>query len=278
MMEVRLASAGAPDRPTNEDYAFAVGDLVGVLDGVTEPSGLDTGCVHDPAWYVRHLAGSLAQAYSTEPDAQLDHLLATAITAVRADHGGSCDLGNPATPAATVCLLRHRAGECQYLVLCDATLVLDFTDRLEATTDGRFRAIVAGIRAEALVPGGAGSAEQAVRVEQMTPAKYQCVNQPGGYWIAAAEPRAAYEAVTGSAMVTGVDRLRRALLLTDGASCAVDEYGLFDWRAALDLVADDGPASLIQRVREAESADDAGLAVRRYKRHDDASAVLCTFD
>jgi hypothetical protein len=52
MMEVRLARVAAPDR-ANEDYALAVGDLVAVFDGVTLREGIDSGCVHGPAWYVR---------------------------------------------------------------------------------------------------------------------------------------------------------------------------------------------------------------------------------
>ena len=50
VMEVRLASVGAPDRAANEDFGFALPALVGVFDAVTAPAGLDTGCVHGPAW------------------------------------------------------------------------------------------------------------------------------------------------------------------------------------------------------------------------------------
>lgn len=56
MREVRLASEPAPGREANEDIAFVVGDLVGVLDGVTRTEGLDDGCCHGPAWYVQRLA------------------------------------------------------------------------------------------------------------------------------------------------------------------------------------------------------------------------------
>jgi hypothetical protein len=277
-MKVRLASAAAPDRPTNEDHAFAVGNLVGVLDGVTQPPGMDTGCIHDPAWYVQHLAAHLAQGHTADPHAKLSHLLATAIEAVRDDHGGSCDLSNPATPAATVCLLRCDDDEYEYLMLSDATLVLDYGDHLEMKTDGRFRALVARIRTVALVPGGLSSDEPGVPRNQVTTSKYQYLNQQGGYWIAAADPRAAHEAVTGSVAITGPGRPRRALLLTDGASSAVDEYGLFGWPTALNVAAEQGPDRFIERVRAAELGDSSGLAVPRFKRHDDASLALCTFD
>ncbi|GAB1689713.1 hypothetical protein [Krasilnikovia sp. M28-CT-15] len=67
-------------------------------------------------------------------------------------------------------------------------------------------------------------------------------------------------------------------MLTDGASAAVDQYQLLDWRGLLDVLTDHGPHELIRRVREAETADGDGHARRRYKRHDDASAALCLFE
>jgi hypothetical protein len=66
--------------------------------------------------------------------------------------------------------------------------------------------------------------------------------------------------------------------LTDGAWCAIEPFGLFDWAGALDLLAEYGPAELIRRVRAAECADRDGTAQPRYKRHDDATAAICIFD
>jgi len=97
--------------------------------------------------------------------------------------------------------------------------------------------------------------------------------QPG-YWIAAAEPLAAYEAVFRSYPLG----LRRAALLTDGASSAVEDYGLVDWLGLLDLLDTYGPQHLIALVRQAEREDPDGSRRPRYKVHDDATAVICRFD
>jgi hypothetical protein len=275
MMEVRLATVAAPGR-ANEDYALTVGDLVAVFDGVTQPEGLANGCEHGPAWYVRRLAARLCAAYAAAPTVGLSHLLAEAIEAVRGDHGGGCDLSHPGTPAATVCALKVDGDQAEYLALCDSPLVLEQGTEVTVITDVRFQTAIAQIRERTLIPGGAGTAGQTDRIRESTPEKYQYINRPGGYWIAAADPRAAFEAVTGDVPLRGPDRLRRAALLTDGASCAVD-YGLFDWPALLDIVTQDGPAELICRVRAAESADPQGVAHVRYKRHDDATVAACLF-
>ncbi|HWH01843.1 MAG TPA: hypothetical protein VNV66_21590 [Pilimelia sp.] len=298
-MRVRMASVAAPGRPENEDRALRAGPLVGVLDGVTAPTGLDTGCGHGPAWYVRRLAARLAEAVRSAPDDPLAELLAAAIRAVRGDHGDSCDLEHPGTPAATVGLLRRRpdgatgagrralphrtrrpgAAHLDYLILCDTTLVLEQGGEVRALTDARFDAAVAEIRAAALAGAAPlGSPEHAARLRAAVAAQRRLTNRPHGYWIAAADPAAAHHAITGVAPLTGPARVRRAALLTDGAACAVDSYGLLDWRALLDVLSSQGPRALIRMVRRAERADRDGRARPRYKRHDDATAVVCTFE
>jgi hypothetical protein len=118
-MEVRLATEAAPGRPANEDATLAVGSLVAVFDGVTQPAGIDVGCQHGPAWYVRQLVARLTAAYTAAPAETLPALLASAIEAVRADHGGGCDLGHPGTPAASVAMLRDLGGQVDYLLLTE---------------------------------------------------------------------------------------------------------------------------------------------------------------
>jgi hypothetical protein len=277
VMEVRLASVAAPDRP-NEDLAFAYGGLVGVLDGVTQDPGLDSGCRHDPAWYVWRLAAHLGRASADAPTASLAQLLAAAIDGVRGDHSGGCNLECPRTPASTVCLLRAAGDSLEYLVLGDSPLVLDRDgDGIEVIADERFAQTIARIREAALAPSGPRSAGLAAPASQHTPGKYRYTNQPGGYWIAAADPRAAYEAVTGTLPLRGLGRVHRAVLLTDGASRAVEQFGLLDWPGLLDLLTVHGPAELIRQVRQAELADPEHIQPH-HKRHDDATAALCLFN
>ncbi|HEX6968824.1 MAG TPA: hypothetical protein VF174_08460 [Micromonosporaceae bacterium] len=272
-MIVRLATEAAPGRAENEDNAFHAGRLVGVLDGVTEPVGVDTGCVHSPAWYVHRLTTHLADVAGRLGESLAD-TLAEAIRRVRADHGGRCDLTNPATPAATVCLIRVHHDRFDYLILSDSHLVTEIGGRVQAFTDPRFQIAVTRLRSELLVPG---SAEGDVERRELTLHKYRLTNRPGGYWVAAATPQAARHAITGSLPLTGPDRVRRAALLTDGAACAVTEYRLMTWAGLLDLLTDHGPHELIRRVRRAEDADPDRRAHPRFKRHDDATAVLCAF-
>ncbi len=272
-MRVRSASAPPPGRAVNEDVVFQFGPLVGVLDGATVPEGFDTGCVHGPQWYVRHLAARLGLAEAARPAATLVSNLAAAILAVRADHDGQCDLDHPGTPSSTVCLLRDGGDQVDYLVLCDSPLVLDTGGRVDVVVDDRLADAMADLRGTATALPG--SADRATRFRHAVMVQRERMNRTHGYWVAAADPDAAYHAVVGTLPLRGPDALRRAVLLTDGASAAVDEFGLFDWAGLLDVVTGEGPGGLIERVRVAEREHPDRL--RRHKAADDASAVHCEF-
>ncbi|RKN38906.1 hypothetical protein [Micromonospora endolithica] len=273
-MRVRSASAPAGDRTLNEDLVFQVGPLVGVLDGATVPEGFDTGCVHSPSWYVRHLAARLAVAEATRPAATLVSNLAAAILAVRADHGGGCDLAHPGALSSTVCLLRDGGDQVDWLVLCDSPLVLDTGDQVTVVTDDRLDAAMADLRATVEeIPVGAG--DPTTRFRHAVNLQRQRMNRTHGYWVAAADPDAAYHALTGTVPLRGPGALRRAALLSDGVSAVVDQFGLLDWAGLLDVATVEGPQALVGRVRAAER--DHADRLRRYKSADDASVVLCEF-
>jgi hypothetical protein len=262
----------------NEDFAIAVPGLAGVFDGASLPVGLDSGCMHGPAWYVRQLAARLTAAYVRAREAPLTQHLAEAIEQVRRDHDGRCDLDHPGTPASTVCLLKEVGDRLEYLVLCDSPLVVDRGGDVQVVTDDRFTRAVADVRATVLTGQAAiGSDEHAERVRYAVMQRRAMTNQANGYWIAAANPEAAYQAITGTLPLTGPDRVRRAALLTDGAACAVEQYQLFDWHGLLAVLTERGPQELISRVRAVERVDSDGRQRPRYKRHDDATAVLCLF-
>jgi hypothetical protein len=77
-------------------------------------------------------------------------------------------------------------------------------------------------------------------------------NSDDGYWVASSNPEAAEHALGGT-----VDRgeLRRAAVLSDGATRLADRFGLLDWAGLLDVLQRSGPASLIEQVRGAERSD-----------------------
>ncbi|WP_329518546.1 protein phosphatase 2C domain-containing protein [Spirillospora sp. NBC_01491] len=242
----------------NEDFVVAGPDWVVVLDGATARPGVDSGCRHDPAWLVRRLGGALAGRLAAgaagaagaggggEP---LSELLAGAIEMVCAAHAGTCDLDNPDSPSATVAMLRRRGDALDWLVLADSPVLVD-TGEVLVLRDGRVDRL----------PSYTVEAVRAAR------------NSPGGFWVASTRPEAAYEALGGALPLKEV---RRAAVLSDGASRLVERFAVLGWPDLLDLLDRDGPAEVIRRTREAEAAEEQ--AGERGKRYDDATAVMVRF-
>ncbi|RKN52251.1 hypothetical protein D7193_25950 [Micromonospora costi] len=261
-------SAGTPGRP-NEDFAGAVPGAVVLLDGAGIP-GTESICVHGVAWYTRRLGGALLGRLSRDDGQPLTAILATSIDEVTAEHKATCDVTHPASPQATVAIVRSYRGSLDHLVLADCTVVLDpvgggpqvVTDDREVTNRRicaePLRGIARGTPAYDRVRAACSEALRARR------------NQPGGYWIAKDDPHAAEESVTGS---RPLDDLTGVALLSNGASRIVSPYGLTDWPGVLELLDARGPAGVIRRVREAEAhpraAPDAPVP-------DDATVAHCT--
>jgi hypothetical protein len=203
---------GSPDAP-NEDWAgITVPGLAVVLDGLSAPDGTGTGCRHGTPWYVRQLGPRLL-ALASDPARSLADALAEAIRQVASLHPG-CDLTHPGTPSATMVLLRAHDEGADYLTLGDAVLLLDTTDGLKVVSDARINQL-AGKEREAANRVPTGSALKLRRRAQLTRALRRARNRPGGYWVAAADPQAASQAVTGS---LPTKTLHRAVLLSDGAT------------------------------------------------------------
>ncbi|MFD9944535.1 protein phosphatase 2C domain-containing protein [Nonomuraea sp. NPDC059023] len=267
-MRVTFATEAAPGRP-NEDFVAATPDAVVLLDGAGTPAGSDSGCSHGVAWYSRTLGSTLLTSMTQSGDA-LAGLLAEGIKSVASLHDGICDLSHPGSPSATVVMLRRTADAVEWLVLADSVLVLDVGEPM-VICDDREAQIGASHRAEMdALPSGTPEHTQAHRRYVETLRSYR--NRDGGFWVAAADPHAAGQALTGS---LPTDKVHAAALLSDGASRPVDRFAITTWRQTLDLLAEQGPQALLQQVRDTERSDPEGNRWPRGKAYDDATVAYC---
>ncbi len=261
-VRVRMASvaAGRPGRG-NEDFVGAVPTAVVLTDGAGGVSGAGSVCRHGVAWQASRLGGELLGLLSLHPDRSLPALLADAIERVADAHRTTCDLADPRSPWSTVAMLRLRAGRADHLVLGDSVLVLDRPGAPLVVTDPREEAISRPYTT-ALDATTNGSPEYDQLRREAVAAMRAHRNQPGGYWVAKDDPRAAAEALTGSCPLPD---LTGAALLSNGASRLVDLFHLAGWPEVLATLATSGPAEIIHRVRQAEAhqpvpPDDATIA------------------
>ncbi|AWK11366.1 hypothetical protein SSP531S_20390 [Streptomyces spongiicola] len=260
-MRFELASVpGTAERP-NEDWASLSlpatgqgGSLV-VLDGVTPPRGGD-GCVHGVPWFTSHLGGALLELSGSRRDMPLSEVLALSIRRTADTHRESCDLSHARTPQATVVAVRWDGESVEHLVLSDSTLLLESPNGVvHAVLDDRLDRIPREVLRSV-------SATDALR------------NQDGGFFTAAADPGVAARAVTGT---TPRGDVRAVAALTDGASRWTDLFSEGSWAELMGLLRKEGPHGLVGRVRALETADAGRGGGKRWKIHDDATAVYAEF-
>ncbi len=271
-MRAEMATAAGRIGQPNEDWVGATPTAIVLLDGLTAPRDLDSGCNHGVPWYVGRL-GSALLAQLADCTVGLKSCLASAIEEVAALHDRTCDLTSPGTPQSTVAVVRIRAHELEWLVLADSVIVLDTDGTLRVITDDRVERSAHAQRDEAL-RSPVGTTEHDQNVSRLVQVQRSLRNQPGGYWVAGADPTAASESLTGTAPLSKVSRVA---VLSDGAARLV-EFGLARWEQVLARLAEDGPQAVIEEVRRVEATDLRGERWPRYKASDDATAVHVQFD
>jgi len=247
-MRISYATESAPGH-VNEDYALCGNDWAAVLDGATAFPGVESGCVHDVPWLVRHLASGVSRRMLLD-SMPLPDVLAAAIEETREAHGPACDLANPDSPSSTISIVRVCGGTAEYLTLADSPIVVRGHDQaLTPVIDDRL----------AHLPGGRPYSRKLVRSLR---------NQPGGFWVASTSTEAAYRAITGSVPFEPGSEIG---IFTDGASRLVEFYG-YEWEHVFSVMETGGPGALLRLVRSAENEKPLGDA----KQHDDATAVFMT--
>ncbi|MGH3383255.1 MAG: protein phosphatase 2C domain-containing protein [Nocardioidaceae bacterium] len=262
-------SPGRPDR-ANEDYFGSTEDVAVLLDGAGTPDGVESGCTHGVAWFSHTLGKALLDITAQQPAVDLAIHVRHAIDYVAGQHRHTCDLRHPGSPSATVIVTRFVETELQYLVLADSVLLLDTSSGPVAITDDREAQVGQRLRQEMdRLPTSSDAHAEALAGYVRSLWSHR--NQPDGFWVASSEPRAADEALTAS---IGVEDVQSVALLSDGASRLVDRFHLSTWQQTIQLLGEQGPAALIQRVRQAERSDPDGTRWPRGKIHDDATAAI----
>lgn len=238
-----------------------------VLDGATSVAGDRS---HDPGWYAEQLARAIGE--TVPRGGPLADAVADAIRIVRDTHG----LTPESSPTSTVALARWSDDVVETYVLSDSYIVALRADGGETVrTDDRLDAVGASERAayRARLAAGRGyDVEHRELLLALQAEQARRRNQPGGYWIAGAEPEAAGQGITTVQERSGVAAL---LLASDGVDPERHPEAT-TWRGVHDEARRYGAARVLQDIHDAEATDPDGRHWPRSKRHDDKTLVAVT--
>ncbi|GAA4924887.1 hypothetical protein HD597_011365 [Nonomuraea thailandensis] len=255
------AAAGRAGR-ANEDFTGALPTAAVLVDGAGIP-GTESICRHGVAWYASRLGGDLLGLLSLPQDRSLRAVLAEAIEQVTDDHRETCDVTDRISPSAAVALLRLSGDLVEYLVLGDAYIVLDKAGGAPLVVSDPREVVIS----RSYEPALRAAAEDGDEYHRILSDLRSNRNQPGGFWVAKDDPRAADEAITGDCPISRLTHLG-AVLLSNGAGGIVDRFGLTDWPGVMAVLASSGPEEIIRRVRQAEA--------QHAVPPDDATITHCT--
>jgi hypothetical protein len=263
---MQVSTAQRPDVTSSDDRIFVAPDAVVMLDGVSAfvPTDVPT------AVYVDLLGSTLRDALADDPVVGLRNVLAVAIesTAQR------LDLARGAAPASTIAIARHRPDETiDVLVLGDtqvATPELTIRDNRLANIGARHLAA----HQQQLAAGGGYDEQHTATLRELQCEQLRYRNQPGGYWIAEADPDAAEQAFVVHMPAVSTPWL---VLATDGAYNSLAHLALDDWPQIAQLDSD-ALGDLLDNCHQWEACvDPGGVELPRAKRQEDKSlAVLLT--
>jgi hypothetical protein len=262
---MRIAAAQLPEPPRGADRVFVTDNAVVALDGASaiEPVSVS------PGVYADHLGAAIVAALAADPGAALTGVLAGAIGAVV----GKLGVAGDACPSSTVAMARVAGSRADLLALGDSFVFYDSGTGTGVLTDDRLAALCQPERRcyRDRLAAGRGyddTHRELLRALQREQRKHR--NRPGGYWIAEADPAAAWHARTRSVPVTAASW---AVLATDGAANTARHLGLDDWPA----LARSSPAALARFLARLhhweENTDPGGHHFPRAKRHDDKTIV-----
>jgi hypothetical protein len=259
----------------NEDSTANTPQVAVVVDGAGIPASLRSGCSHSVAWYSQALATTF-QVHLADPRVRMRDALRSAIAEVVARHEDTCDLA-AGSPSATVAAWRITGSDLEYLVLCDSSLFLSFTDgrNLEVTDDRLGQVIAPWVEAATAQPAPGGLS---ISRDELHAASRQAVellrNTAEGFWCCHNDPAAADEALQGSIPLAA---LRGAVLATDGATRGIHLLGTHTLEETIEAALSGTPDELLRQIRAAEDAQAQSLTLHAVKVHDDATLVSVKF-
>ena len=255
---VETAQRAAGPRPS-EDRIFTTPNAVIILDGATQAIKLE----RNGAWIAQELGQRLADGLLDDPECELPKLLEGCIAELVDTYG----LVPGQAPSTTVSIVRLANDRLDVMVLCDSpVIVLDADGQVHEIRDDRLDDVSRSIERP---PGRRDLTDPRwVKVVEDFEAHR---NQPGGFWVPSATPEAARYSIERSFDAGSVDT---AVLLTDGASAGVDDYGVpSTWSEGVEI-ANRSAEEFIALVQTTEASDPDCKRWPRTKRHDDKSIAV----
>jgi serine/threonine protein phosphatase PrpC len=258
-MKVNAAQLPGPDR--SQDRVFRTANAAIVLDGATAFTSVEL----DAGTYADTLGRHIATELRSNDRADLAEVVSNAIDIV----ARRFELRPGHSPSSTVTIVRIRDQHADLFVLGDSPIFYGTAQHPHVFADTRLADLdlpESRHYRDRLRDGCGYDDHHRTLLRRLQEHQRAWRNIDGGYWIAEADPAAAYHAITAT---LGVHDLSWAVLATDGITNPLTHLGRADW-ATLATKSDRQLATVLTAAHQWEREDDpTGTNFPRAKCHDD---------
>ena len=269
-----LSLAGDRAKQNDDAFGFANGSAW-VIDGATDLHDWPySGTASDAAWIAQGLNRHLVTSIDQGDEETLRSALRKAAQRLQALFGRFEDVGGMEpweSPISSVLAIGEDT---------DGVSGLDLGDSRVFALDANGAVFVAGGPDDAADEETALAAQQSDKekpllrrtetIEMLRRMRAE-LNQPGSRWTFCLDPACAEHA---RAFSWTLARPAHILLMTDGFSALVDRYRAYDAGGLVRATLDKGLHELGRELRAIENADTGGDKHPRFKKSDDATALL----
>lgn len=280
MMKLSCSSAATRlgDKPYNEDAFFLGETFCGIFDGatgLTEAAPVMTAYLSDAAWFVaeskRYLSVHLSDTTQT-----IQQLCQAAMAVCREQWQGT--LSADTIPSAGLALVRQNGTALECFCLGDVSLSVRLVSgAFFSFPESELSSLDHAALQEAITyrKNGHCWADAIVHIRPMLQKHRRMRNQPGGY--AALDLLGQWP--TARTATLPLAQVQSIFLCSDGFARLIDFSIAKDLSDLHRSVEAQGVEPLLSRLTKAQQADPDCLKVPRFKRMDDATAViLCPKD
>lgn len=278
MTNIKYDSICRAGKIVNEDILYTSESMGWVLDAATGLAGKNlTSGETDGAWFVKQWDEYLKKNIENL-DKSIKEIVYDGIDVIKEcfyKEANITEIESILRPSASLVLFRINNEMLEYFLLGDCTLLIQSKDgstiRVKDTRLEAFDGKAAKCMNEARIKDSLTFEEAREFINPMLIEHRLLKNKPEGYWTLEFEKESANNGIEGS---MNIGEISAILMLSDGYAAIYDVYKECNELDLIDVINKDGLETVYNRIREIEEEDKDCSKFPRFKKGDDASAVL----
>jgi hypothetical protein len=271
-------SISMPGDKVNEDIVYVQDTYGWVLDGAT---GLDkmnlTGADSDAYWFVNEW-NSYLKANILDKSRSIKEIIYQGVDyignrfneAIGGKYPNKINL-----PSASIVVVRINNSKVEYFLLGDCTLIVQNDDGkstvIKQNLLDKLDSIAKNEMKKLIVDEGLSFTEARQRINSLLIKHRLLKNTQEGYWTLEFDKNAVEKSLCG---YLDFVECRKALLMSDGFSAVFDNYKYVDENSIISIIEEKGLQQIYKTIRGIEDEDGDIRKFPRFKKGDDASAVI----